>query len=453
MTLQWGGTPQLNAFEDLMWRLDHREGVRGAVTGIEILDRAPNSQRLREAHRWAMECVPRLRQKLRSRPMHLAQWIDDPNVDLDRQLQFVTLPAPGTHRQLLDHAQAFAQEAFDPDCPPWQVQLVTGLKDGKAAYIIKMHHAMADGIGVIQLLSAMHSRQRATSPDRRRAMLAATPAKTTSDNATGALRLQTLRQAGAAISALKSSEPRYWVSESARYLASLRRIMSPLRPPPSPLLSARSGIWHFESIELPLEAMKRVAKHFAVSLNDVLVSGLLGGLRRYHAHFGAVPAEIPISFPINARQEGDAAGGNHFVPGQLAGPLGEPDPLLRMRRVGEQVRRIRDEPALTAPVALMPLLAKLPSSLAADILRRQIVANDIQISNVPGLREDVYIAGARVERILPYAPLPGVAAMIGMVTHGPWCCIGFNLDGGAFVEPERLATETNCEFNALFEVR
>ncbi len=60
--------------------------------------------------------------------------------------------------------------------------------------------------------------------------------------------------------------------------------------------------------------------------------------------------------------------------------------------------------------------------------------NDLQASNVPGIREDVYLAGARVERMYPYAPRPGCAAMITMLTHGDTCCVGANLDPAAITD-------------------
>ena len=54
---------------------------------------------------------------------------------------------------------------------------------------------------------------------------------------------------------------------------------------------------------------------------------------------------------------------------------------------------------------------------------------DLSASNVPGLTEDAYMAGARIERIFPFGPLPGVAFMAAMVTHVCTCCIGLNIDG------------------------
>ena len=58
--------------------------------------------------------------------------------------------------------------------------------------------------------------------------------------------------------------------------------------------------------------------------------------------------------------------------------------------------------------------------------------------------QDVYIAGAKIERAYPFGPLPGCATMITLVSHGPLCCIGANVDPAAVTEPERFSRNL-CE--------
>jgi len=65
--------------------------------------------------------------------------------------------------------------------------------------------------------------------------------------------------------------------------------------------------------------------------------------------------------------------------------------------------------------------------------------NDLQASNVPGLEEDLYLAGALIERIYPFAPLPGCAAMISLHSYRGICSVGANLDAAAIVDPGLFA--------------
>jgi diacylglycerol O-acyltransferase / wax synthase len=87
---------------------------------------------------------------------------------------------------------------------------------------------------------------------------------------------------------------------------------------------------------------------------------------------------------------------------------------------------------------LAPALARLPGSLISQLAGGLTKANDLQASNVPGIRDEVYLAGARIERMYGFGPLPGCAAMITLMTHGSTCCVGVNVDPAAVTDPERF---------------
>lgn len=460
LRLDWGTAPALDAFEALMWRMDVYPNLRSSVVGVEILDRAPDRARVIAAHRWGANAVPRLRDRLVDVPLATPEWVADTNFDLDTHLEFVRLPLPGSERQLLDHAARFAMAPFDRTRPPWQAQVIEGLEGGQAAYLLKLHHALSDGIGIVQLMSFMHSRAREPSgrakvppPEqtgryvetstlgiwrgRLRRELAAAPTRAKALLGTG----RTLLAASA------DREP--LLSRAARYAASARRALAPYMAPPSPLLKDRSHEWRFEVLDLPLAPFKAAAKVCKATLNDAFIAGLLGGFARYHEELGVDARELPIGMPINVRSADADGGGNHFAPGQLAGLLNGATPIERMRHISEQVARLRDEPALAAPLALMPLLARLPPSVVAKAMGPKMAANDLQISNVPGMRDTVYLAGARVTRLYPFAPLPGVAGMITLVSHGEHCCIGLNLDARAVAEPARLMRCLRASFDEV----
>lgn len=460
--LDWGAGPALDAFETLMWRLDAFPNLRSPVVGLELLDTAPDRERVRAAHVAGLGVIQRLRQRLVEVPLATPEWVEDRPIELDQHLSFVTLPSPGTMRQLLDVAQQFAMEPFDAWRPPWAARVVDGLEGGRAAYLLKLHHAMSDGIGIVQLLSALHSRQR--EPRAPRGTPTPIPATAHHTDLTGLARLsRRLRRAvkeaprlvgGAVQSARHVLHPDAHDGADLRsralaYLASLRRVLAPEMAAPSPLLARRSHDWHFEVLDFPLAPFKAAAKACQATLNDAFIAGLLGGLARYHRHFGIDVDAIPLGLPISMRKAGDSAGGNRFAPGQLVGRLGQATPLERMRHIGEQVQRLRQEPALAAPLAVMPVLARLPAPLVAKAMGPKMAANDLQASNVPGIRETVYFAGAQVTHLFPFAPLPGVPAMITLISHGPTCCVGLNLDSGAIEHPEVLMRGMRESFDEI----
>jgi hypothetical protein len=139
------------------------------------------------------------------------------------------------------------------------------------------------------------------------------------------------------------------------------------------------------------------------------------------------------------RREGDAAGGNRIAGARFVGPVGIADPRQRMQAIGSLVGSIRREPGLDGMSVLAPALARLPAAILTAIAGGMTKSNDLQASNVPGLREELYLAGALVERAYGFGPLPGCATMITLNTHRETCCIAANVDPAAVTDPELFA--------------
>lgn len=442
----WSAATQMDAFETVMWRSEADPRLRSTVTMVEILDQAPDPDRLLRAHDWASRIVPRFRQRVVEPPLTLGApaWVTDAEVDFGYHLQHMHLPAPGTMSQVLEIAQAVAMRPFDRARPLWEAVVVDGLPEGQAAYILKTHHCIADGIGGVQLLALLHSRTR--EPMRDRPEPAAPPADTRTPaeilaaqavrqafDAPGQVVRQSAAAAGLAGRLLRS--PARSVTDAIAFATSLRRVADPATGPASPLLSPRSLAWRFESAEVPLADLKAAARSAGGSVNDAFLAAVLGGFRRYHEHFSMPVDTIPVAMPISLRTAADRAGGNRFAAARFAAPVAERDPAERMRQVREFVITARAEPAVTAASLLSPALSHLPGPVVARILGSMTSSSDAQISNVPGIPYPVYMAGARITRMYPFGPLPGCAAMITLISHDGMCCIGINTDAAAVTDP------------------
>lgn len=158
------------------------------------------------------------------------------------------------------------------------------------------------------------------------------------------------------------------------------------------------------------------------------LAGILGGFREYHEAFGQPLEAMPISIPISLRAGHDPAGGNRWAGVRLVAPVGEADPTRRIHLIHDLIQAARHQPAIAFMELLAPAADHLPSAALTEIASRVTDVADIQASNVPGLTFPVYLAGARVARTYAMGPLPGVAAMITMVTYNGMCCLGVNID-------------------------
>jgi hypothetical protein len=242
--------------------------------------------------------------------------------------------------------------------------------------------------------------------------------------------------AGASLSARGVRRPRQAIDGAVGYARSLGRVLGPPPAGGSPLLERRSRSWWFGAHDVGLAELKTAATAAGGSVNDGFLAALLGAFRRYHDEFGVPIETMPVAIPISIRRDNHSMGGNRIAGGRLAAPVGEADPSRRIRRISELVAAARAEPAVDALGAVAPIISRLPSPMLTRLGRSGTAVNDLQASSVPGLRHDVYIAGAKVTRIYPFGPLPGCAAMVTMVSHTGTCCIGANLDRAAITNPE-----------------
>jgi diacylglycerol O-acyltransferase / wax synthase len=453
---QWSAQREMTPFEALMWRMEVDPRLRSPMTIVDLLDRTPDWDRLHAAHDWASRLIPRFRQRVQEPPLGAGfpTWVDDPDFDLDYHLQRVALPAPGARRQLLDLAQAEAMTPFDRARPPWRAVLFEGLEGRGSAYLLKVHHSMTDGQGGIQLIGLLHSRRRAPSPEK-----SAPPARP--GEHLGAMRLLAGQLAGApaaaargvgdalSLSARFALRPWDGVKAAAHFAGSLERVLAPPPGGPSPLLKSRSLSWRFDSLEVPLDDLKRAGKAAGGSLNDAYIAALLGGLRRYHDALGSPIDTLPMAMPISLRSGDHPMGGNRFAGARFAAPVGATDPAERIRLVHDFVLNARDEPAIDALGLAAPLLNGLPIGLVARWYAGQTANLDLQASNVAGLPWEAYIAGAKIERMLPFGPVPGCAVMATLLSYAGTCCIGVNSDAAAVTDPDLLV---RCLQEGLDEV-
>lgn len=446
--LDWGTAPEMNPLETAMWRAETADArLRANVTLLELLEPAPDWERLRGAHEWASRMVPRMRQKVVEPALGVGapRWVTVEELDIDRHLRRVRLDAPGSMRQLLDVVGEFASAPLDRDRPLWEVLLVEGLADRRAGYVVKTHHSTTDGLGAVQLMSRLHSRTAGHDPSRPEPPVPLPDEVNRTEllteqiaSAVKSVPLGLLRRAGGFGGLLRPWE----VASSA--LDAARSATRTVAPPPagSGLLRTRGGGWHFEVLEVPLADLKAGSKAAGGSLNDGFLAGILGGFRRYHERVGATVGTLTLGIPISLRAQDDPQGGNRFTGARFTAALDEPDPAERITTIRKFVLSVRESGGSGAVESLVaPLLGWLPAPVIGALSGSLTSANDVQVSNLPGVTHPVYVAGSRIVRMYPFGPLPGCAAMITLLSHEDTCCIGINVDAASVTDPAGLVAD------------
>jgi WS/DGAT/MGAT family acyltransferase len=456
---RWGSDPELNQLDSLMWRTERPPAASWTGVVLQVLDSTPSWDRMWKAHEWAIRVVPRFAEHVVDPilPTGPPMWSPDPAFDLAYHLRRVSVPAPGSMRQVLELAQTMAVTPLDRSRPPWLALFVEGLEGGRSAYLLQAHHVLMDGGAATQLFSRILPSTpdviREPAPERapRRSL---TPVGVALHGVAG--QAKTLphvgRRVGRAAAALQH-DPAGTMRDAVRYAASMVRVARPPAGAATDLFDGGSRTaWRFGVLECELDDLKRAGKAVGGTVNDAFVSAILGGLRHYAAGQGVELGDVPISMPVSVRKPGDPMGGNRFTGAFFSAPAGVADPADRVRAMRERVAAVREEPALDFINTVTPLMNLAPSPLVAATLSGLTTNAVLTTSSWPGVGAPSYIAGARFERMWVFGPLPGTAMCAALCTHVGTCCIAVNADGDVFTDLDLLWSSMQRGLDEILEL-
>ena len=433
----------------LMWNIEKDPALRSTITTVFIFDRTIDRDLLKHRFERLSRVIPRLRQRVRSNMLSMAppRWETDPNFDLHFHLWWVRAPGKGSMRDLLSIAEPVAMSGFDRARPLWRAVVVEGLPNKRSALIMKVHHAITDGVGGMKLQLELLDIE-PNAPEREMPPRPAIHVLSQPELFADAFDHQTrhqlglLRRAASGLAGTVShavTDPLGTFNSTSEMAASVGRALRPTTHPLSPLMTGRSLSSRFDVMTVPMDLAKKAAKKGGGKLNDAFVGGVARGLYRYHLAHGIDIAELRMAIPISVRsEENENLAGNAFVPARVEVPIDAVDPIETMQQVRTIVEGARDEPANNLVEPLSNMLNRLPTTAVTALFGSMVKAVDFTTSNVPGAPFDVYFAGARMEAQFPFGPIAGAALNITLLSYRNDLNIGINSDPAAVPDPAVL---------------
>jgi diacylglycerol O-acyltransferase len=124
----------------------------GVIIEMEVpedgLDSKQRFDQLKSNIAARMHEIPVLTKRVIRTPFDLA-WpvvVEDPDFDIDAHVIRRAVTSPGGDDQLDALAARVMSRELAPDRPLWELNYIEGLANGRAAVIVKVHHALADGV-------------------------------------------------------------------------------------------------------------------------------------------------------------------------------------------------------------------------------------------------------------------------------------------------------------------
>jgi len=364
-----------------------------------------------------LDALPPLRRRVQPIPwaLHHPLWLTDRPV-LPRQHCFYhRLREPGSMHELHELIGRIAGTPLHRDVPLWELHLVEGLAGGRVAVVGKMHHALADGAAANALLGNVTDQAPTGAPARR-------PQTHTDPTPAGR------ELVGVAVrdAVLKLADVPGLLVRTVRGLLGLLRRERPrdadvprplLDTPRTPFNTALTARRSFSTVTLPLPDLKRVKEVHGGTLNDVVLALVGSALRRYLIERDALPDRTLVAgVPTVTDKAGSAPrlGGNRVS--NLFTVLGtdDEDPVARLHRISRtttEAKRVQQTLGADMLLDWVEFSPPGPMSLATRLYSRLRLASrhpapfNVVVSNVPGPREAVTIAGVPLDDIFSVGPI------------------------------------------------
>jgi diacylglycerol O-acyltransferase len=202
---------------------------------------------------------------------------------------------------------------------------------------------------------------------------------------------------------------------------------------------------------LDLAEVKAVRRATGTTVNDVLLAAISGALTRYLREHGEDGVDevlwmIPVSIKaFDAELPADL--GNYFALVAFRMPLGIDDRRARLAAVHERMERIKNSDEALLTFGVQRTISQAPDGLATVLTN--FFANKAVgvLTNVPGPRRAITLAGVEVDGVLGWAPCSGDQPMtICIFSYNGKVAIGFGVDTTLVPDGDRLGVLLGEEF-------
>jgi diacylglycerol O-acyltransferase len=411
--------------------------------------------------------LPPFRWKLVHVPLGLDHpyWIDDPDFDLDFHIRETAVPPPGGARQLGEQIARITARPLDRSRPLWELYLVHGLEGGKVGILTKIHHAAVDGMSGAEILSILLDASpdgREVPPPDAEAERPESPPSQLEMLARGLLAVP--RQPLRMIRALPGTAPGLDdipVVRSIPGVGGAGRLAfraqlslgrgthdggvlerSAIRAPRTRFNTRISPHRRFAFGSLSLDKVKAVKNELQIKVNDVVLAVCTTALREWLLERDELPRDPLVAMvPVSIRGEEERGSfGNRVSTMIVPLPTNEADPRTRLMMLHDAMR-VAKERHSALPANLMqdatqfipPALMSRASRVVAELTNVAPPSLNLVISNVPGPRDSLYLAGAELVANYPVSVImDGVGLNITVLSYRD------HLDFGVVADREQI---------------
>ncbi len=446
---------------DITWLRMDRPANLMTIVGVLTLAAPVNIKRLEATLAKRLLAFDRFRQRVEARAADF-WWCDDPQFQIGHHIKRVRLPDAAGKPELQRFVADLVARPLDRAHPLWDFHIVEDFEAG-AAVVARLHHAIGDGIALVNVLLSLTDERRDAPLARRKNNLQTAPRTGNSWEETfglaGRLMGTGLRMSDEAWKASLKVAARParavdYLRDGTGVIAELAYLLfmptdTPTRLKGIPLGDKRVA-WT-DPIALP--EVKTVSRALGCSVNDMLLTAFAGAIRGYLEGKGdrTDGVEVRVLVPINLRAPDDNEElGNRFGIVAVELPVGITSPLERLYEVRRRMEALKTsyEPAVTLGLfAALGYAPKIVQDRLFDLLLSRATA---VMTNVPGPPKPLYLAGSELKQVMFWVPQSGNLGMgASILTFNDRVHFGLISDAALVPDPEAVVARFAPEFERL----
>jgi diacylglycerol O-acyltransferase len=432
----------------------HMHTIKAGIIDVSGYDGIPTIDVVREILHSRLSTLDPMRFQLVDIPFkfHHPMWREHVDVDLEHHVRPLRLASPGGRREFDDAVGEIACTPLDRSKPLWVMYFVEGFADNVVGIIIKVHHALADGVASGNLIARAMGLQDPPDDDPHRYVTDPPPSR--SELMTAAVR-DHVRQVGRIPGTV-----RYTAQGIGRFIRSSRKLSTltrPFDPPPTFMNHVLTPERRFATATLALDDIKETRRHLGVTINDVVLTISAGAARKLMLKYDRrAVGPVVVSVPVSIDADPNRIWGNKFTTMAVAVPTQIGDPLERVHEVHAAAATAKETHQLLGPELFGRWAAYFPPGFAERMSRRMAInaqqtkVLNFAVSNVPGPRERGEVAGAVVREIYSVGPLiAGSGLNITVWSYVDQLSISVLTDGATVDDPHEVTDAMIDDFREL----
>jgi diacylglycerol O-acyltransferase / wax synthase len=197
------------------------------------------------------------------------------------------------------------------------------------------------------------------------------------------------------------------------------------------------------SAPIPLAELKLAGRGTGSTINDVVLAAVTGALHRYLSTHDAVPADLGVLVPFNLRpldRPLPPGLGNRFGLVHVSLPVGVPDRFERLAEAKRRMDHRKGSPEGVISFGVLSALGTVPSPAEQLAIGLYTARASAVVGNVPGPQLPLYLAGSRIQRVIPFVPCSGEIGLgVDVFSYDGHASVGITSDAAAVPDPEALA--------------